>query len=433
MNSNFSTLSLSQIQEKLNQLDLNSLEILEWEDTNQWQKKINKLNQTKCLSRYLVIPNTKDMLSQFMKVCGEQQWRIYPIGNGSKISWGKSPNEFDFFVSTVKQNNIIEHAVDDLIITVESGMTINELQKYLSTHGQFFPIDACYQEEATIGGIVATANAGSWRQRYGGVRDLILGISFLRSDGQEVKAGGKVVKNVAGYDLMKLFTGSYGNLGLITSVTLRLFPIPSDSATILVTGEIEAIKKLRTTIVCSGLTPTCADLLSPSIVQNFDLGNNLALLLRFQSISASVKQQLSQIQTWATELDLTTHTYQSEAELQLWQKTKQLSSITTDNKNILCKIGIISNQTVDFLANCQGDCVLNISTGVGYGVFPTSTSVTALKNLRELCEENSGFLTILEANVEIKEKIEPWGYVGNIQRMMRILKEKFDPQGIFID
>ena len=430
MNSNFTKFSLDKIQEKLSYIDLDFLEIIEWSLVSEWKDKLKILDPKNNLPRYLVIPNTKDMLSQFLKICYEQKWRICILGNGSKLIWGKLPQEFDVFVSTAKINNIIEHAVDDLIVTVGSGMKLGDLQKLLAKQGQFLPIDPFYPESATIGGIVATANTGSWRQRYGGVRDLILGISFLRHDGKEVKAGGKVVKNVAGYDLMKLLTGSYGNLGIITSVTLRLFPIPQSSASILLSGNKEAIKTMRTTIASSGLTPTMADLLSPSIINS---NEKIGLLLRFQSIEASVQEQLQQIQTWGEGLNLATQIYQGNDENNLWSNIKQKIEHNHQLESVFGKVGILPSQAVEFLANCQGNCVINISTGIGYGLWSEKTTSATIQKLRKECESNSGFFTVLMASSLIKKEVDSWGYVGNTLKMMKTIKQNFDPQSIFVD
>jgi glycolate oxidase FAD binding subunit len=119
---------------------------------------------------------------------------------------------------------LIEHAVGDLTVTVEAGMQFAHLQAQLAKLGQFLALDPDFPQSATMGGIVATASTGSLRQRYGSVRDQLLGINFVRADGQVASAGGRVVKNVAGYDLMKLFTGAYGTLGAISSVTFRVHP-----------------------------------------------------------------------------------------------------------------------------------------------------------------------------------------------------------------
>ena len=142
-------------------------------------------------------------------------------------------------------NQVVEHGEEDLVITVQAGMKIKDLNNFLASKGQFLPIDPFFEEEATVGGVVATANNLSWRQRYGGVRDLILGLSFVRADGEVVKAGGKVVKNVAGYDLMKLFTGSYGSLGIITQVTFRLYPLVAHSSSIFVGGGKGRVKNIK--------------------------------------------------------------------------------------------------------------------------------------------------------------------------------------------
>ena len=426
------TFSLDKIIEKINNTNSDSLEILEWNQVDLWQKRLDKL-KSECLFRYIVIPNTKDMLSQFLKICCEEKQRICILGNGSKISWGKVPKNYDFFISCNKLNNIIEHSVEDLTLTVEAGARIADIQEFLKPTGQFLAIDPYYPSSATVGGVVATANTGSWRHTYGGVRDLILGISFLRSDGQEVKAGGKVMKNVAGYDLMKLMTGSYGNLGLITSVTFRLFPIPPQSYTVVITGQSEAIQKFRQTLLFSGLTPTTADFISHCLSDRLGLGRNISIMLRFQTIEASINQQVSQVKQWAKELNLSTYDYGDETEQKLWSQVKEYSLHTNSSKPILCKFGMLSDRIVEFLNDYRSDCLINLSSGVGYGLWSKDSTIQQLKDGRKYCENNSGYLTILEADESVKEQIEPWGYIGNGVRMMKILKQKFDPNGLFCD
>ncbi|MEY2859424.1 MAG: hypothetical protein RLZZ74_3737, partial [Cyanobacteriota bacterium] len=184
---------------------------------------------------YLIFPQTIEALAKIVKQAAQQKWRILICGNASKINWGKITQDIQLVVSTQKYDRLIEHAVGDLTVTVEAGMKLADLQSKLRSHQQFLPLDSAYGD-ATLGGIVATADAGSWRQRYGGVRDLLLGLSFVRADGEIAKAGGRVVKNVAGYDLMKLFTGAYGSLGIITQLTFRLYPWITTSQTMLLTG-----------------------------------------------------------------------------------------------------------------------------------------------------------------------------------------------------
>jgi len=431
MNQNFSTHFLEEIREKLSNINGDSFDIVSFNQVVDGNQSINQKDIAKYLYSDLVILHSKTMLSQFLTVCHDHGWVILPIGNGTKIHWGKLPSHYDIMVSTRKINSIIDHAVEDLTVTVESGMKIKDLQSFLALKGQFLPIDPFFHESATIGGIVATANTGSWRQRYGGVRDLILGISFLRGDGKEAKAGGRVVKNVAGYDLMKLFTGSYGNLGIITDVTFRTFPLPENSLTLVITGNQESIYQLQKTVSSSSLTPTAADLLSSSLIKSFQLGEGLGLIFRFQGITESVKQQTSQIQTWSKELNLSILTYQNQSETTLWQNLPQKTYLTDFDNPITCKVGILPSEAVNLMSAFDGYGVINISSGIGNLSLKKGIKIHQINNLRQFCENRGGFLTILDAPISIKTQIEPWGYVGNSLQMMKNIKQKFDPKNIF--
>jgi len=286
---------------------------------------------------------------------------------------------------------------------------------------------------ATIGGIVATADAGSWRQRYGGVRDLLLGITFVRADGAIAKAGGRVVKNVAGYDLMKLFTGSYGTLGIISQVTLRVYPIPEASLTILLTGEANNLNKAQQIILNSGLTPTVIDLISPGVVKQLDITPNHGLLLRLQTIPESIKVQAQQLEKIAQQLNLSYQTYQDEIEKNLWQLLKKISE---SPDLITCKIGIIRHRAQDFLAeytqitNQEGIAIIYAGSGLGKLAFTHEDARAKINKLRLLCQNKQGFLTILTAPNTIKESIEIWGYTGNGLPIMEKLKKQFDPNSL---
>ncbi len=433
MNQTATTPSLENIKKKLNSLSDADGEILNWNQAPDWQNKTKTVIKQNCKPRYIVFPRSKVILSQLVNLAYENYWRILPLGSGSKISWGNLISRVDLMVSTAKLNHIIDHAVDDLTVTVESGVKLTDLQQFLAEKGQFFPIDPCYPDSATIGGIVATANTGSWRQRYGGVRDLILGISVIRADGQEVKAGGKVVKNVAGYDLMKLFTGSYGSLGIITEVTFRLYPIPETSATLLVTGSRQKISILQQHISQSSLTPTAADLISSALISELNLGSELGLIIRFQSIAESVTQQLSQVQNWANELNLLENMYQGEEESNLWQSLKAKISIPDSESTTICKVGILPSEVINLFSQFNHYGLVNLSTGIGQLLFNQPVKSTELKNIREFCQNHSGYLTILAAPAQMKRQLEPWGYVGNIVVMMQKLKQNFDPRHVFVN
>jgi glycolate oxidase FAD binding subunit len=151
---------------------------------------------------------------------------VIPRGSGSKLAWGNPPTRADLVLSTARLNRVIEHAWADLTVSVEAGCTIGTLQDALAQHGQRIAIDPLWPEHTTIGGLLSTNDSGTLRIRYGGLRDLIIGATIALPDGTLASSGGKVVKNVAGYDLPKLVTGALGTLGVITRAVFRLHPLP---------------------------------------------------------------------------------------------------------------------------------------------------------------------------------------------------------------
>lgn len=384
--------------------------------------------------QWIVYPHTQDSLKEIVTLAHNHNWQILPCGQSSKLSWGGLVSHCDLVVSTKKINRLIAHNVADLTVTVEAGITLAEVQNQLQPTGQFLPIDPAYPDTATIGGIMATADSGSWRQRYGGIRDLVLGVSFIRSDGQIAKAGGKVVKNVAGYDLMKLFTGSYGTLGIITQVNFRTYPLPAASTTVILTGENGAIAKAASTLLASSLSPTCGDIISASVVKQLELGTGMGLMVRFQSIPASVKEQAQQLQSMGKKLGLQVLVCSENQETNLWPEFSQLLRHPPTKNTITCKIGLLPNKAVEFLNQLhhlsKGKGLGRINIGSGLGNLLLDADVPVAK-LRQSCQDYQGFLSILEAPVTVKQKLEPWGYTGNTLELMQRIQKQFDPNNIF--
>ncbi len=416
---------------------INSPDIIPWETVdNDWKNRVKKTVNHNCIPHYLLTPPDLKNLSNIVKIASENKWSMLPCGNGSKLSWGGVVSDANLVISTQKLNQVIDHAVSDLTITVEAGITLKDLQAILKPYNQFLPIDPAYPDEATIGGILATADTGSWRQRYGGIRDLVLGLSFVRWDGEIAKAGGKVVKNVAGYDLMKLFTGSYGTLGIISTVTFRLYPIPEASGTLVMSGEAENISKMAQTLLQSGLQPTAAEMLSPSVVKSLELGEKMGLMVRFQSIPESINEQSQQVQAIAEKLNIKTMFCQDEIEENLWQRLQEIIRVNNTNSTITGKIGIIPNRAVNWLMQLndltseKAWAMINLSSGIGQFKLDIEPSLGILKQLRSFAQENRGFLTILEANKAIKKQFEPWGYSGNALPLMKQIKNQFDPHNL---
>src|SRR6202521_3634698 len=180
-------------------------------------------------SKLIVIPGNEKELAEILRLSNEAGIAVIPRGGGTKLSWGNSPACADLILSTARLNKIIEHAWSDLTVTVEAGCTIQTLQETLAHHGQRLALDPLWPERATVGGVLSTNDSGALRLRFGALRDLIIGVTLALPDGTLASSGGKVVKNVAGYDLPKLVTGAFGTLGVITRAVFRLHPLPLNS------------------------------------------------------------------------------------------------------------------------------------------------------------------------------------------------------------
>ena len=177
-------------------------------------------------------PCSASELASALKISSEAGLSAIPRGSGSKIGWGNRPKAANLVVSTGRLNQVLEHAWGDMTATVEAGCVFSDLQHTLARHGQRLALDPLWPERATIGGILATNDSGALRARFGSLRDLIIGINLALPDGTLAKSGGKVVKNVAGYDLAKLATGSLGTLGVITQAIFRLHPVPAHARSV---------------------------------------------------------------------------------------------------------------------------------------------------------------------------------------------------------
>lgn len=406
---------------------ITNTELIELKAQPDWQQIKQEIDtqQPVCL----LLPQTEVALAEIVRQAAKQQWRILICGNATKITWGKIAKDIQLVVSTQKCDRILEHAVGDLTVTVEAGMKLKNLQSVLRSHNQFLPIN-CNHADATLGGIVATADTGSWRQRYGGVRDLLLGLSFVRADGEIAKAGGRVVKNVAGYDLMKLFTGSYGTLGIMTQLTFRTYPLISTSQSLLLTGQAKAIAQATQTIRNSGLTPTALDLLSAKLVRQLDLGSNLGLVMRWQTIPESIEQQRLQVEAIAEQLDLSTSTYQDEAEKKLWQDCTSAINTPQSNDSVICKFGIAPASAINFLELFKENITARVHASSGIGQLQTDADYKLIEKMRPHCRQYRGYLTVLSAPQTLKRQVDAWGYSGNALKTMQALKNQFDPRNI---
>jgi glycolate oxidase FAD binding subunit len=409
-----------------------------------------------------VAPRTTEQLAAVITIAQQQGWRVLPCGQGSKLHWGGLAQDIDLVVSTECLDRLIDHAVGDLTVTAEAGMPFARLQKTLAKAGQFLAIDplyaspvvtqssdreipADYSPQATLGGIIATGDTGSLRQSYNSVRDMVLGISWIRADGKLVKAGGRVVKNVAGYDLMKLLTGSYGSLGIVTEVTLRLYPIPSCCQQVIFSGASQTIAQACQMLSKSALTPTAIDLLSSPALQMLtaalpprspELGaSDLGLVVGFQSLPEAVSQQVTQCIAVGKALGLSTLALDPSHDMAGLPSVRTLINLDSAEVPIVGKFAVPSTQATTLLQDLTtlvpaSKAVIHAGSGVGW-VGITEARSTQLQTVRSHCQALGGYFSLLQAPLFYKQHLEPWGYSGNALSLMQRIKQQFDPTDRF--
>ncbi|HET9696307.1 MAG TPA: FAD-binding oxidoreductase, partial [Terriglobales bacterium] len=211
-----------------------------------------------------VSPGNADEIAAVLRYAYERDLVVVPTGGMVHQEIGYAPSQVDILLRTERLVEIEHYDPGDLTIGVGAGFTIHDLQALLRDQGQMFPVDLAHSDRVTVGGAMAVAAHGPMKHFFGGLREFCIGVRFVTADGVRGKGGGRVVKNVAGFDLMKLMIGSYGTLGVITSASFKLFPMPRQTRTFV--GEFatsaEAIR-FRDAVVNSPLAPLCVELLSP--------------------------------------------------------------------------------------------------------------------------------------------------------------------------
>ena len=201
----------------------------------------------------LVSPANTSEVSVILRFANENGLTVNPVGGATKQSWG-NPTKAAVHLNLTRLNRVIEHPWQDLTCTVQAGCTWQQLQETLKKHGQFVALDPLWPESATVGGILATNDSGALRHRYGSLRDLVIGMTLVLADGTIARSGGKVVKNVAGYDLCKLVTGSFGTLAIITEATFRLHSLPQHTQSFTVSApQAQQLAPLMASIRASHL------------------------------------------------------------------------------------------------------------------------------------------------------------------------------------
>ena len=231
----------------------------------------------------LVSPGSVDEISEIIKLAAARGLGVMPEAKAEVI------------VSTARLNQIIEHEPADLIAVAQAGVKLTEFNSKLNENGQWLPLDPPDDGRATLGGVVATGLGGAQQFGYGRSRGMVIGMKVVLADGSVIKTGGRVVKNVAGYDLSKLFTGSYGSLGIITEINFKLRPRPEREATVALRGTMSDLLEKARSIVAARLFPVAVEIISPAFAKLIGIGSETVLLVRFAGNEVGVKYQVEQI------------------------------------------------------------------------------------------------------------------------------------------
>src|SRR5271163_3755717 len=238
-------------------------------------------------------PVNEQQFAAVLRLANDANLAVIPRGGGTKLSWGNPPARADVILSTARLDKIIEHAWADLTVSVEAGCTIQKLQSALAQHGQRLALDPLWPAQATIGGVLSTNDSGSLRLRFGSLRDLIIGVTLALPDGTIASSGGKVVKNVAGYDLPKLVTGALGTLAIITRAIFRLHPLPRNLKTLSISGcSLEEMQGLLLAVQDSKLAHTA---LQTRLAQDAEA----VVDILFEGTEAGIAAQESQLRELA--------------------------------------------------------------------------------------------------------------------------------------
>ena len=351
------------------------------------------------------------------------------VGGGTDLELGAPPERLDAVVRTAGLARVIEHAPSDQIVVAEAGMTLAALQERLASHGQRLSIDPPLAARATLGGIVAANAFGPRRARFGSVRDLIIGISLVRADGTLARSGGKVVKNVAGFDLPKLAVGSLGTLGLIVTVTFRLHPLPEASATLRLSGQsARQVRLLVAAMRAAQLEPTAVAALWHGAA-GFDVA------VRFEGFGAGIAQQVERFQMLPGFRE-SGEALDAAAEAAYWEShdaPRTSSPLVGKLAAPPASIETVAEASLPPLLDAlEKPALLWYPTlGLGFvsGTPASLEAAAAAVGAARATLPAGGTLVLASAPVGMRALVDVWGPPPAALDLMRSVKGRFDPGG----
>jgi glycolate oxidase subunit GlcD len=390
-----------------------------------------------------VAPGSIAEACEVMKVASREGWPVVPAGSATWLNAGNPIERTNVVISTARLNQFLDHEPADLVASAQAGVTLENFNQTLARGGQWLPLDPPHDGRATLGGVVATGLSGPQRLGYRAPRNFVIGMKVVLADGTLVKAGGRVVKNVAGYDLCKLFTGSYGTLGLITELTFKLRPLPKRTWTVLVWGEVESLVTGAQRLISANLFPSAVELLSPAFAAEaeFSERNEALLLVRFAGSQKAVETQsveaeglLKTCGRWGGPL--------AKEDFKIWRVVSRLPM--TFEERCIWSATVPPSHLSSFLRSVEQAAENSPGAARMWQASVADGQIRAieatnghwdqlgplLQRLRAEAEAMGGSLVVENAHPEIKRKIDAWGTFGTRAGIMRRIKQQLDPQNL---
>jgi glycolate oxidase FAD binding subunit len=393
------------------------------------------------------IPESADELAATVRRAFECSTPMVPVGGESKLHLGNPPLSPGLAVRTCKLRGVVEYEPDNMTVSVLAGTTLKELQDTLSANRQFLPLDPPHPERATAGGLVSCNTSGPIRFRYGTVRDFLLGAKIVHADGTATKAGGKLVKNVTGYDMCKLYTGALGTLGILTELTFKVQPQPEAVATAFIAyPSMVAALEATQVFLKSDLLPDAMEIWSAAAAASVvpDGAPAWTMMLRFGEVAPAVDWQVHRVRELAParggEVFRVIETAESE---EFWHAAASQRGVE-EGEDALVKCSVLYQSTaatasvMEQMAEKLGAQVRIYCHGgnyVLYGRYSWSGNAPpgaedlrqALRELRRHCTACNGHMVVEKVRHSVKEGFDVWGYEAPALEIMRRIKREFDP------
>jgi glycolate oxidase FAD binding subunit len=365
--------------------------------------------------QYVVQPASAAEVAKVLKCADEVGLAVAPRGSGTKTGWGNRPKRCDLVLSLARMTQVIEHAASDLTVSVQAGCTVGTLQKVLASQGQRLAFDPLWPERATIGGTLAINDGGSLRIRFGALRDLIIGITLALPDGTLAKSGGKVVKNVAGYDLPKLATGSLGTLAVITDAVFRLHPVFAETRSLTVPmKDLHSANQLLLAIMDSRLAFT-------GLQMRAAREQAVEVDVRFEGTLAGVEGQVRELSRMASP------NVAAQARAECWRARQDLfqpGAVVAKFSTLPAELAAFSGLLAQHARNSQWSLVAQAN---GIGHLRIAAGADVLMRLRSALEP-AGSLVVQQCPPEMKDRLDVWGSPGDTLPLLRRVKQQFDPK-----